>query len=212
MPDISEQLIVWWKRNGRSFPWRCTDDPFRIFIAEVLLHRTRADNVVPIYLQLLEGFSSVHDLSQTSVETLQVMLTSLGLKWRARMLHEASKFIDENFGGNIPNERNVLLSLPGIGDYISSAIRVFTLGSDDPLIDTNTVRVISRIQGWKKVDNLRRSRIVRDTYCRLRGKKNPKHFGYAMIDLASIICLPRKPKCPICPISKRCKTGKLNFG
>jgi A/G-specific adenine glycosylase len=211
IPDFGDILVEWWNQNGRSFPWRNTEDPFKIFVAEVLLHRTRAYSVVPVYLELINNFSTMHDLSQVDEKTLQRMLASLGLKWRTRMLHETSRIIDINYGGIIPIEKDKLLSLPGIGAYIASAVRVFTVGSDDPLIDTNTVRVISRFRGWKQDDKIRRTEKVRNSYSHLRGKQNPKYYGYAMIDLAYTICLPRTPNCVRCPISKNCKTGKSNL-
>lgn len=210
MTDISDfgsQLIEWWGREGRRFPWRNTSDPFRIFLAEVLLHRTRATNVVPIYLKLLDSFSTPNELAQVNEKHLMDILSPLGLKWRNEMLLLTMRAIKREFDGKIPIDRDKLLSLPGVGDYIASATTVFTINSDDPLIDTNTVRVISRVYMLKITDSTRRSKTIRDKYSALRNNSEPRSFGFSIIDLASLICTSRLPDCDHCPVLNFCLTG-----
>lgn len=205
--DFGSQLIEWWKKEGRRFPWRNTDDPFRIFLAEVLLHRTRAENVAPIYQNLIENFTSPDKLAGIDENELRSILSPLGLRWRIDKLLVSIRMMVSNFDGRVPMGRAQLLSLPGVGDYIASATRVFTLNSDDPLIDTNTVRVISRVYGFKVTESTRRKKAVRYKYSTLRNNSDPRTFGFSMIDLASLICRSHLPDCRRCPVLKFCSTG-----
>ncbi len=211
MPSFVEELISWWRLNGRSFPWRTTDDPYRIFVAEVLLHRTRADSTVPVYLELINAFPTVAELSCADENTLLTLVSPLGLRWRTKMLLEASKIVMDCYGGAIPVDKNKLLQLPGVGEYITSAVRTFSSGIRDPLIDVNTVRIISRIHGVVVSDSARRTSRMRRWYLELLDKEgDPRIFGYAMIDLASRICRPHNPKCELCPVMDHCSAGKSN--
>ena len=211
-PDFGGQLNAWGEKYGRTFPWRKTKNPFHIFLAEVLLHRTRAENVVPVYQKLIKDFPTIHEMSKLDEKILFNILSSLGLKWRTEMLLKSVRTIERDFGGYIPNDKQKLLSLPGIGDYIASAIRVFSANTEDPLIDTNTVRVISRVYGFKATDSTRRSKSIRSKYIELRNNKDPRNFAFSMIDLAALICRPSLPDCLHCPVEKYCITGCRNKG
>ncbi|MHB1708461.1 MAG: HhH-GPD family protein [Thermoplasmataceae archaeon] len=201
------QLIEWWRENGRDFPWRKENDPYKILIAEILLHRTRAQNVVPVYIRFINIFGSVRDAAKANEEDIRRILKPLGLTWRVEKLIETFRLIAREFHGNIPLEKDALLKLPGIGDYISSAFRTFYGGSSDPLIDTNTVRVICRVFGMQMKDSTRRSGEVRRLYLELLDGANPKAFGYSMLDLANAICVPKVPRCTLCPVGTHCETG-----
>lgn len=207
--EPAHKLIEWWRKNGRDFPWRGVRDPYRVLVAEMLLHRTRADNVVPVYARFLDSFGSVIEISRASDEDISRILKPLGLTWRAKKLMETLRIIARDFNGSIPLEKDELLKLPGIGDYISSAFRTFYGGNSDPLIDTNTVRVLCRLRGEPVRDSIRRGQSIRMFYSDLRGRSDSREFGYAMIDLASVICRPSNPLCRICPVLDQCSTGRL---
>ena len=145
-----------------------------------MLLRTRAENVVPVYQRLVKDFPTVYDLLQMNENSLKGILSPLGLKWRTDMLLMSLRTIVDDFGGEIPTDKQKLLSIPGVGDYIASATRVFSLNLEDPLIDTNTVRVISRVYGVKVTDSSRRSKVIRDKYSELRNTAEPRAFGFSM--------------------------------
>jgi A/G-specific adenine glycosylase len=174
----------------------------------MLLLRTRAENVVPVYQRLVKDFPTVYDLLQMNENSLKGILSPLGLKWRTDMLLMSLRTIVDDFGGEIPTDKQKLLSIPGVGDYIASATRVFSLNLEDPLIDTNTVRVISRVYGVKVTDSSRRSKVIRDKYSELRNTAEPRAFGFSMIDLASLICKSNSPDCHHCTVMKHCSTGR----
>lgn len=204
MLEFSELIISWWNENGRAFPWRSERDPYKLLLAEVLLHRTRAETVVPVYNDLIIRFENISELASADPTTLGSIIGSLGLRWRIKLIIDMARIISTKFAGTVPLNRTDLLDLPGIGDYIASAIRVFCIEESDPLIDTNTVRIISRINGIHVTDSTRRGKKIRGKYADLLGIANSKKFGYAMIDLAASICLVKKPKCSKCPVTSYC--------
>lgn len=208
----SEDLLKWWKKNGRKFPWRSERDPYRIMVAETLLHRTRAENVVPIYLKFITEFPDIETLSESKVSNILKIARPLGLAWRWNLLKKTASILEKEFAGQVPMDREKLLGLPGVGDYIASAIRVFSSNSEDPLIDTNTVRIICRIYGISINDHLRKGRMVKDLYRQFRGKTDPKVFGFALIDLGAGVCHSKVPECEKCPLSLSCVTFQSSIG
>ena len=207
LSDTQEEVIRWWKSNGRAFPWRSRHDTYSTLVAEVLLHRTRAENVAMVYPAFMKSFETVDALARAKKESVLNIVRPLGLVWRAEMLFDAANVIKSKFDGVVPLDQARLESLPGIGQYIRSAVRVFSGGFEDELIDTNTVRIICRVYGMPMTDSTRRSNNIRALYSRLRNNADPRAFGYAMIDLASSVCRPRMPMCESCPLIRSCKTG-----
>jgi len=208
---FSKKLIEWWISNGRDYPWRHSTDPYQILVAEVLLHRTNADAVLANYPGFLKTFPKIESLAQAETDDLIREFKSLGLSWRFRSMTEMARQVADRYGGTVPLEKHILESLPGIGDYISSAVIVFSSNRKLALIDTNTVRIISRITGSTLKDSTRKTRWVRDVYLAMLGDEDPPKFGYAMIDLASSICRPRDPMCKECPVVEYCSTGGLRI-
>lgn len=201
-------IILWGKRNFRSYPWRLTEDPYQILIAEVMLHRTQAKQVVPVYESFIIRFPNVHSLSKASKKDLYKIISSLGLRWRLDLIREMAKQLDVRFNGIIPESKNDLLSLPGVSDYIAGALRCFSWNIPEPLIDTNTVRVIGRLFGLEMRDSSRRNLLYRKTIERLVHPTKPRAYNYALLDLAHLVCLKKElPLCVDCPIQTLCIYG-----
>jgi len=205
--DLSRALLNWWRYNGRTFPWRETKDPYRLLIAEVLLHRTRADQVVPAYDRLLRTFPTVRDLAAATPEHVREILEPLGLFWRDKLLCEMARRITTRYGSAIPSDRESLESLPGVSRYIASATRCFAFGYPEPLLDTNTVRVLSRFFALPATDSSRRSIKFRKLMEELVDPEFPREFNYAMLDLGALVCRPRNPLCEKCPVRRFCAYG-----
>ena len=159
-------------------------------------------------MNLMKQFKSFKELSDSEESNLMNLLSPLGLKWRSLKLFQASRVISEYYGGRLPLNRTSLMRLPGVGDYIASAILTFLGLSDEPVIDTNTIRVISRLKGLKVHDATRKGKEIRTLYRLLENGSNPREFAYALIDMAALICVPKKPVCEICPVNLHCKTGR----
>lgn len=198
-------LIAWGQKHFRSFPWRKTEDPYRILMAEVMLHRTQALQVVPVYERFIEIYPDAASLAQASSEDLHALLFPLGLRWRVDLVGKMAAEIADRFDGQIPKEKDELLSLPGVSDYIASAVRCFAWNLPEPLIDTNTVRVIGRLFGLEIKDSSRRNRRFRELITTLLDLEQPRAYNYALLDLAYQICHKRRaPDCPRCPVQAYC--------
>jgi len=148
--SFRKRLLAWGQKHFRPFPWRCTADPYRVLIAEVMLHRTQASQVVPVYEQFIARYSDVATLAKAKREELRKSLRPLGLHWRIDLMHEMASDLMVRFHGQVPQEKGELLSLPGVSEYIASAVLCFAWNSPQPLIDTNTVRVTGRCSGWQQ--------------------------------------------------------------
>lgn len=203
--SFRKTLIAWGQQHFRSFPWRLTEDSYRILIAEVLLHRTQAPQVVPGYERFIECYPDVPELASASKEELHDALYSLGLHWRIDLIQEMTTKLIEHFGGQVPRGKADLLSLPGVSQYIASAVRCFAWNQPEPLIDTNTVRVIGRLFGLETKDSSRRNRRFRELITALVDPDEPRAYNYALLDLADEICMKKRPpECGWCPVQEWC--------
>ncbi|RMH81744.1 MAG: DNA-binding protein [Calditrichaeota bacterium] len=202
---LRRSLLAWGKRHFRSFPWRLTTDPYRILIAEIFLHRTQAKQVVPIYRDFIARYPDVHALAQAGREELHAALYSLGLRWRVDLLYEMTQAIRSRHAGEIPREREALLALPGVSQYVAGAVRCFAWNEPEVLMDTNTVRVTGRLLGWEVKDSSRRSKRFRRALEALFDPQEPRTFNYALLDLAHLVCLKKQlPECEWCPLAEWC--------
>lgn len=207
LDDLRNCLVAWGGRHKRVFPWRETTNGYHVFVAEVLLHRTRAGQVVPLYYALLARYPDIQALSTADSEELHTLLNGGGLRWRVDALRHAAQQIASRFGGAVPRQRSELEGLPGVGHYIATAVRCFAYGEPEAIVDTNTVRVVARVLGWEITDSLRRSRKFRAAIDEVLDRERPREFNYALLDLAALVCTPRNPQCTACPIVKFCSYG-----
>jgi len=208
--NIRGDLLQWWLQGKRHFPWRETRDPYKLLVAEILLHRTRANQVVPLYEMFLQSFPDIKILSQSSPEELKQLLHSGGLQWRWKLLHTMAVELETRFQGRIPDDFETLVTLPGISHYIASAVRCFAFGHPDTILDTNTVRVVGRLLGLPVTDSSRRSKIFRKVLERLMDKEHPREFNFAVIDFAALICKNTTPLHQECCIKRYCSYYKLH--
>ncbi len=202
-----KDLLIWGHKNFRQFPWRLTKNPFHILIAEIMLHRTQASQVEPIYVQFIYRYPELPALANATIDELQKVLFSLGLRWRIDMIHRMTQDLQEQFKGQIPKEKMDLVSLPGISEYIASAVRCFAWNKPEAIIDTNTVRIVGRLFGLEIKESSRRNRIFRKLLEALVDPEKPRLFNYSMLDLAALVCTKRMPKCSECPICNYCAFG-----
>jgi len=203
-------LIAWGREHFRPFPWRLTEDSYHILMAEIMLHRTQASQVVPVYERFIKRYPDVPALAQATKKELHDALGSLGLRWRIDLIHNMAVRLAGDFGGSIPERKEELLALSGVSDYIASAVRCFAWNHPEPLVDTNTVRVIGRLFGLKIKDSSRRNPRFRNLIAALVDRKQPRVYNYALLDLAGQVChKEREPECERCPVRKWCVYGRL---
>jgi DNA (cytosine-5)-methyltransferase 1 len=202
--ESRDQLLEWHESNRRSFPWRRTDlQPWHVLMAEMCLHRTRADQVAPVFEALLDLAPTPQNMVANGDAALETM-KSLGLRWRAENVIKVAEALVELFDGEVPDNDLELRMLPGVGDYVAQAVLCFGFGRRAVLIDTNTVRIVSRLNGR---DDTRRWQLRLDLYG-MAGVRGPDaQFNYAMLDLGALVCKAGRPQCDECPLQSRCVTG-----
>lgn len=209
--EVQSNLITWFEKNGREFPWRETTNPFHILIAEKLLQQTIArSSVIDAYVAIITRYPTPKDLANAKIIDLQNIIKPLGLTYRANELIIMANEIHEKHGGNIPKDLNELLSLTGVGDYSARAILAFAYNEDVPIVDTNVARFIHRILGLDESipTNPARSKKLRDYAKELLPQGKSRRFNFAVLDLCAAVCKPRNPECSICPIHNKCVFGK----
>lgn len=203
--DMRRDLLRWWDHGKRYYPWRENRDPYKVLVAELLLHRTRADQVVPLYEAFLQRFPDAGSLARSTPDELTELFHSAGLRWRWKLLHAMAVQLVESFNGQIPEDFEMLVSLPGISRYIASAVRCFAFGKTDVILDTNTVRVVGRLLGLTITDSSRRSRLFRIILERLIDREHPREFNFALIDLAAQVCRSSNPLHDKCLLKNYCR-------
>lgn len=206
---IRRALIAWGRKHSRRLPWRSARNPYRVLMAEVMLHRTQARQVAPVYTEVVRRYPNPASLAAASRKELRHALYSLGLRWRIDLVKAMANKLANAFGGKVPREKPELLSLPGVSDYIASAVRCFAFNFPEPLVDTNTVRVVGRVFGLETKDSSRRNRQFRELIFMLVDQKRACSYNYALLDLAGEICHKAKPpECQRCPLRRWCAYGR----
>ncbi len=203
---FQQRILDWFAKNGRVYPWRQESDPFKILIAEMMLQRTRADQVLPVYAQFIKQFPDIRSLACSTAEDILNFISKLGLFWRGRLLKEMATTILVKYNGNIPLERKELLDIPGIGDYIADAMIIFAFNGKRTIIDSNVVRLVTRYFGIEPRGEMRRNRQFVIFCQRIFADieiTDIKEFSWGLIDHSAAICKPI-PLCHMCPLSKEC--------
>ena len=204
------EFRVWYRDHGRhSLPWRREASPWGIFVAETLLHRTRAEVVEKLYPQVLGEFPKPEIVALNEERFLEATF-SAGLAWRGRVFVYACKRLVSQHGGHVPECRDALISLPGVGHYIASAVRCFGFGKREVIVDSNTIRLAARISGENLDSSQHRTQRVRAIVARLSEDSVPLRpdDNYALLDLATSLCRTRNPVCNQCPVRLWCATGR----
>lgn len=203
--EIRARLLVWYEEHRRDLPWRRTQDPYRILVAEYLLQRTRIASGTPYYERFLARFPTIRDLAAAPLDDVLAVWEGLGFYGRARNLHAAAKAVVERFGGAIPRSYNALSSLPGMGPYTAGAVSSIAFGVPVPAVDGNVTRVIARLYRiHEDVGKGVTSRRIREIAGRLVSPENPGAFNQAMMELGATVCAPSSPACGHCPLERLC--------
>jgi A/G-specific adenine glycosylase len=199
-----EQLLLWGACHDRAFPWRSASDPYHLLIAEMMLRRTQARQVVPVYKEFLRHYPTPDALVAATEEEVARLLRPLGLSWRIPAFRQMAQRLVIDYDGVVPRDRKALLTLPGVGDYVTDAVRCFAYHESVALLDTNTVRVAGRYFGFPvHAESRRRVPVKRAVAC-LVDPQTPRASNLALLDLAASVCRPRQPRCAACPVATRC--------
>lgn len=203
---FQEDFLKWYQREKRNLPWRYNQDPYRIWISEIMLQQTRVDTVIDYFYRFMEEFPSISDLAKAPEDKLLKVWEGLGYYSRARNLQAAARQIMEEFDGKFPTTVEGIRSLKGIGPYTAGAISSIAFEISEPAIDGNVMRVVSRLFCIEADIAKASSRVFFDEAMRkIISQTQPGDFNQAMMDLGSSICTPTSPQCEICPIQQYCQ-------
>lgn len=207
--DSRQRLLDWYDEQKRDLPWRRTEDPYAIWVSEIMLQQTRVETVLPFFERFLSRFPTVETLAQAETEEVLGLWSGLGYYRRARLLHEAAGRVVEG-GGQIPTDIEGLRKLPGVGAYTAAAIGSIAFGLAEPTIDGNVERVISRYRGiaGNPKRGQPRQQIARGAI-NLVDPDRPGDSNQALMELGATMCRPRNPRCSGCPLGSACHAHRL---
>ena len=206
--SFRRRMLFWFKKHGRIFPWRQNHDPFKVLIAELMLRRTRAEQVEQVFQELFDRYPDARSLALGNSKDVESILHHLGLHWRTPSFQKVAGIIANNYSGTVPEEREELNRLPGVGAYVAGAVLSIAYNKREWIVDSNIVRVFKRYFGIDTSKEGRRDRHVIEISKMYVSTRNPRAANLAIIDFAAIICVPRSPKHQECPIKKECNFYK----
>jgi A/G-specific adenine glycosylase len=202
---FSKQLIKWYLQNKRDLPWRNTQNPYLIWLSEIMLQQTRVAQGLPYYEAFVDQFPTVFDLANASEEQVLKLWQGLGYYSRARNLHHTAKFVANNLNGNFPDNYRALLELKGVGDYTAAAIASFSFDEVVPVVDGNVFRVLSRVFKIETdISNASAKKEFQELALQLIPDNNPALFNQAIMEFGALQCVPKSPNCEICVFNSKC--------
>jgi A/G-specific adenine glycosylase len=209
---LCTRLRSWFRRHARDLPWRRTRDPYHVWISEVMLQQTQVATVAPYFERFLERWPDVRSLAAADEQQVLRAWEGLGYYRRARQLHAAAKRIVAEHSGRFPHDIEAVLALPGIGRYTAGAILSIALDQRQPILEANTIRVLSRLAAVR--GDVSQSPVQRQLW-RLAEELLPirgtGEFNQALMELGSEVCTPRSPNCASCPVAAVCAARRLNL-
>jgi A/G-specific adenine glycosylase len=204
-------LFAWYEKHGRSrLPWRQTRDPYRIVVSEFMLQQTQVDRVLPLYEAFIAAFPSFAALAAADAGDVIRAWRGLGYNSRAVRLRDLARVVMQQYGGELPQSRDELLALPGIGPYTAAAVRAFAFDCDDAALDTNIRRIVHRVTLGLEYPPPA-SGCDLDAIAATSVPSNRGHdWNSAMMDLGSMVCTSRAPKCLLCPLQQTCVSSPVD--
>jgi len=199
-------LLDWYRRYGRDLPWRGTRDPYAILVSEFMLQQTQVATVIPYYNEWLYRFPDFAPLARASENDVLHAWQGLGYYARARNLHATARAVVNRRHGRFPRSVEQIRQLPGIGKYTAHAVASFAFNESVPIVESNTARVLTRLFNFRKpIDSDGNSETLWQNAAMLVPKANALTYNSALIDLGALVCVPRQPKCGVCPVKKFCR-------
>jgi A/G-specific adenine glycosylase len=207
---MQEQIFAWFIKNRRGFPWRRFSNPYLIMIAEFMLHRTRASQVVPVYEEFIKKYPIIETLACADENDVKKVTQHLGLHWRSKHFIEAAQYVVNHFKGEFPDRRDDLLKIPGVGDYVAGAILTVCFNKPVHVIDANIARFLNRYYNLNLKGEIRRKKKIIEKAKILFNIDEPGTFLFAILDFTYMVCTARNPGCLNCVIKPSCQ-GKQEF-
>ncbi len=202
---MRDALLGWYEDASRDLPWRKTDDPYAIWVSEVMLQQTQVATVIPYYGAFMARFPTVENLATASLDEVLALWQGLGYYRRARNLHRAAKIVSERHDGRLPQDGEALRELPGIGDYTAGAILSIAFGQSVPALDANAVRVLARVIDLDELPSRSKAKAKLHALARaLLPSRAPGCLNQALMELGALVCTASNPDCDVCPWEDAC--------
>lgn len=205
MHPISDKLINWYKKNKRNLPWRDINDPYKIWLSEIILQQTQVVQGLNYYIKFTEHFPTVIDLANAPEDKVMRLWQGLGYYSRARNLHAAAKTVKANYKGKFPNTYESIKELKGVGDYTAAAISSFAFNLPYAVVDGNVYRVLSRLFNIDTpINSTQGKKDFQILANELLNHKQPGLHNSAIMEFGALWCKPQNPKCEDCPLQAQC--------
>ena len=203
--DFSNSLLSWYLQNKRDLPWRNTDNPYAIWLSEIILQQTKVAQGLPYYMSFIEAFPTVLHLANADEEQVLKLWQGLGYYSRARNMHKTAQIISFDYNGKFPDNFNELIKLKGVGDYTAAAIASFAFNEVVPVVDGNVFRVLSRYLDIETdIASSKAKKEFSALAKELMPKNNPALFNQAIMEFGALQCVPKNPNCNNCIFNTSC--------
>jgi A/G-specific adenine glycosylase len=202
---LVDTLINWYQNNKRDLPWRNTQNPYFIWLSEVILQQTRVKQGLPYYEKFISNYPTISDLADAEEQAVLRLWQGLGYYSRARNLHQTAKQVVADYQGVFPDNYQDLLKLKGIGKYTAAAIASFAFGEAVAVLDGNVYRVIARLFGIETdIASTKADKEFRAIVQSLIPQEQASIFNQAIMEFGALQCTPQKPNCMYCPFQTDC--------
>ncbi|MFD1040068.1 A/G-specific adenine glycosylase [Virgibacillus byunsanensis] len=203
---FQQDLLRWYETSKRNLPWRKDQDPYKIWVSEIMLQQTKVDTVVPYFERFMNQFPTVYDLADANEQEVLKVWEGLGYYSRARNLQNAVREVVATYNGEIPSSPDQLGALKGVGPYTKGAILSIAFNQPEPAVDGNVMRVLSRVLKIEEDIAIPRVKKLFESYVKeLISKEDPSSFNQGIMELGALVCTPKSPSCMLCPVQEYCK-------
>ncbi|HEX7066430.1 MAG TPA: A/G-specific adenine glycosylase [Bacillales bacterium] len=203
---FQNNLINWFESEHRDLPWRKDQDPYKIWVSEVMLQQTRVDTVIPYFEQFINRFPTVEALAEADEESVLKSWEGLGYYSRARNLQQGVQEVHDKYNAKVPDNKQEISSLKGVGPYTAGAILSIAYGKAEPAVDGNVMRVLSRILLIEDdIAKPKTRKQFEEIAAALIPEGKTSEFNQGLMELGAIVCTPKSPKCLLCPVQEHCQ-------
>ena len=211
LSDFRRRLLSWFQENKRALPWRVRYSPYEIWISEIMLQQTQVKTALPYYLRWMDRFENIRSVAEASLDALLKYWEGLGYYSRVRNLHKTAKILVDKFDGTFPKDYSQVLDLPGIGPYTAGAIMSLAFNENYPMIDGNIQRVFARLFNISTpIKETANQRFMWEKAAQLLPAGETRNFNQGLMELGALLCTPKNPLCPKCPLQEFCESFRLD--
>lgn len=203
---FAKKIISWYLGHKRDLPWRNTNNPYNIWLSEIILQQTRVQQGLPYYEKFVENFKTVEELAAANEDEVLRLWQGLGYYSRGRNLHKTAQTIVDVYEGKFPDNFKDLQKLKGVGKYTAAAIASFAFNESVPAIDGNALRVITRFfEIFDPIDSPSVQKNIFEISTDLMKNVDAGNYNQAVMELGAMVCTPKNPSCDVCPVNIECK-------